>query len=362
MNRGIECRSEGCTNEVLFKTLDGASGEAHGRRSSSGRSPLSPADRDSPLGRFLDQTNSIQVSPYCRQHTCAHFHGDERCLHQKPPHDTVCAIHTRCPVPNCAQARVQFLDPAFDPSSKAIPRYVRLGACADRPKANFCQARKLSVLSCWDWCRIDNGKMAARLRTAQSSARVSGTAAKIPASDSIQDQCRTRGCRTIVEGKFPYCTTHIKCGMNVCGEARHLFDKTAEYHAYCVDHATCVAGRCSAMKLKGSPFCDGHTCRARDCEKRASSQPYCGDHGCAESSCLNPRAWASNPDPQAKFCPLHTCRTDDCQASVDRLSIFCTTHGCSKPKCHQETIAETLCIDHLKAQYITVGIRQGPGS
>jgi hypothetical protein len=30
--------------------------------------------------------------------TCIHFHGDERCIYKKPPHDTVCAIRkrTRC--------------------------------------------------------------------------------------------------------------------------------------------------------------------------------------------------------------------------------------------------------------------------
>lgn len=29
---------------------------------------------------------------YIGTDTCIHFHGDERCIYQKPPHDTVCAI------------------------------------------------------------------------------------------------------------------------------------------------------------------------------------------------------------------------------------------------------------------------------
>ncbi|KAK4651289.1 hypothetical protein QC762_0091170 [Podospora pseudocomata] len=32
---------------------------------------------------------------------------------------------TRCPIPDCHQARAQFLDPNFDPLSNAVPRYAR---------------------------------------------------------------------------------------------------------------------------------------------------------------------------------------------------------------------------------------------
>lgn len=53
MNRRIECRSEGCNYEVVFKTADGAFDE----RRASGRIPLSPPHRHS---------NAIQVSPYCK--------------------------------------------------------------------------------------------------------------------------------------------------------------------------------------------------------------------------------------------------------------------------------------------------------
>ena len=54
MNRRIECRSEGCNYEVVFKTADGAFDE---RRAANGRIPLSPPHRHS---------NAIQVSPYCK--------------------------------------------------------------------------------------------------------------------------------------------------------------------------------------------------------------------------------------------------------------------------------------------------------
>jgi hypothetical protein len=107
MSRRIECRSEGCTHEVLFKAVDGAFDDRRG----SGRPPLSPTGRGSPSGRHHKHgSSSIQVSPYCKQRTpypvsssinqsthlsvdtCIHFHGDERCVYKKPPHDTVCAI------------------------------------------------------------------------------------------------------------------------------------------------------------------------------------------------------------------------------------------------------------------------------
>lgn len=107
---------------------------------------------------------------------------------------------------------------------------------------------------------------------------------------------------------------------------------------------------------------------------------------CAERSCENPRAWTLSHDDVGKFCSLResspsatdiypyrpltsmadTCRAERCQAYVDKLAIFCNIReafepshcntrltaqpdGCSKPKCHQETIAETLCIDRKPA-------------
>ncbi|KAJ4306737.1 hypothetical protein N0V88_000103 [Collariella sp. IMI 366227] len=104
--------------------------------------------------------------------------------------------------------------------------------------------------------------------------------------------CKYRGCRTIVEGDFPYCAIHIKCQVNTCGEARHLVPKTDEYLAFCTTHATCAGRRCDAMK------------------------------GLA-----------------------NTAKT--CQEYVGRLALYCSSHGCSKHKCHHESIAEMLCIDPL---------------
>lgn len=32
---------------------------------------------------------------------------------------------------------------------------------------------------------------------------------------------------------------------------------------------------CTAIKMERSPFCEGHTCRERDCERYTTSPPYC---------------------------------------------------------------------------------------
>ncbi|KAL2024097.1 hypothetical protein VTK56DRAFT_9877 [Thermocarpiscus australiensis] len=232
MNRRIECRSEGCTNEVLLKTVDGTFVDPHDRRGSGGvRPPPSPNDRGSPLGPQHRYSNgSIQVSPYCRQDTCVHFHTNDRCIYKKPPHDTVCAIHARCPVENCNQARAQFLDPSFDPLSNSVPRYARYEVCSDHkctvqrcpqrraaPKTAFCQAHNCQAEGCTN-----------QLQDQRNCCE--------------EHQCKTRGCRTIVEGRFPYCAIHIKCGMNGCGEARHFSSKTSEYLAHCTNHATSPRG------------------------------------------------------------------------------------------------------------------------
>ncbi|GAB1313549.1 hypothetical protein MFIFM68171_03759 [Madurella fahalii] len=347
MNRRIECRSEGCTNEVLYKTLDGAFVDPHDRRASSGRPPISPTGRGSPSGHHRYSNGSIQVSPFCKQHTCIHFHGDERCVYQKPRHDTVCAVHARCPIPNCNQARAQFLDPTYDPLSNAIPRYARYDVCPDHkcavprcpgrrasPRSNFCQAHSCQAEGC--------------MNTRQDQRNC-----------CEEHQCKARGCRTIVEGRFPYCVIHIKCGMDGCGEARHFSAETKEYLAHCTNHSTCSARfslSCTAIKMERSAFCEEHTCRERDCERYTTSPPYCTLHGCGSPGCRSHRSDGG------KFCPLHTCRAEKCREHVDRLALFCKTHGCSKSKCHQIATAEQMCLDHLKAYYIAQGKRQVHGT
>ncbi|EAQ86871.1 predicted protein [Chaetomium globosum CBS 148.51] len=218
MNRRIECRSEGCNYEVVFKTADGAFDE----RRASGRIPLSPPHRHS---------NAIQVSPYCKLHTCIHFHGDERCVYKKPSHDSVCAIHARCPISDCTQARAQFLEPNFDPLSNAVPKYARYDVCSDH-------------------------------------------------------QCKTKGCRTIVEGQFPYCVILYRL-------QGRPFTPLPESHLQ--DAGLLEAGQIRAI-LRRPP------------------------------SCHNPRDWASEPKDAGTFCSMHTCRSEKCQACVDELAIFCKTH------------------------------------
>ncbi|KAK4122767.1 hypothetical protein N657DRAFT_646501 [Parathielavia appendiculata] len=344
MSRRIECRSEGCTNEVLFKSLDGAFDD---RRGSGVRPPLSLTDRSSPSGLHHRHSNgSIQVSPYCKQHTCIHFHGDERCIYKKPRHDTVCPIHARCPVPNCTQARAQYLEPNFDPLSNALPRYARFDVCSEHkcalprcpgrrasPRTTFCQAHACHAEDCTNLRQEDR-------------------------NCCEEHQCKSGGCRTIVEGDFPYCASHIKCQATGCGEAKHYLAKADEYLAYCTTHATCTVEQCTALKTELLAFCNEHTCHVRTCDKATNSGLYCENHRCAESRCQNPRDWIHESEGRRRFCPMHTCRVDQCRKYVDRLSIFCLGHGCSKLRCHQRAIAEQLCIDHFKEHYITQGKQQ----
>ncbi|KAL2129319.1 hypothetical protein VTI74DRAFT_7947 [Chaetomium olivicolor] len=342
MSRRLECKSEGCTNEVL-QILDSAFDD---RRGGGGRSPLSPNGRGSSPGlHHRHSSNSILVSKYCKQHTCAHFLGDERCLYKKPPHDSVCAIHAKCPVPNCNQARAQVLDPNFDPLSGAIPRYVRFDVCHDHKCAlQRCQGRRISPRTPFCQAHACHAEGCPNQRQEQRNC-------------CVDHQCKTRGCRTIVEGEFPHCAIHIKCQVNGCGEARHFLAKANDYLAYCTGHATCSARRCNAMKVEGSPFCYDHTCRERGCNKPTESAQYCEDHRCAEPDCQYPRSFG--PEREAgKFCPMHTCRASKCQEYVGRLALYCSCHGCCKPKCHHVAIAEMLCIDHFKDHYISHGKRQ----
>ncbi|KAK3304082.1 uncharacterized protein B0T15DRAFT_229234 [Chaetomium strumarium] len=254
MNRRIKCQSEGCPNEVLFKTHDGAFDD---RRGSGGRSPLSPHDRHS--------TGPLQVSPYCKQHTCIHFYGDERCIYKKPPHDTVCAIHARCPVPNCYQARAQYLAPNFDPLSNAAPRYARYEVCSDHKctiprcpasrassRTTFCQAHACQAEGC------------ARQRQDQRNC-------------CVEHQCKTRGCRTIVEGEFPHCAIHIKCQMSGCGESRHFSAKAKDYLAYCTNH-TCRSQKCHEYVDRLALFCGSHGCAKPKCHQEALAERLCIDH------------------------------------------------------------------------------------
>ncbi|KAK3899590.1 hypothetical protein C8A05DRAFT_36776, partial [Staphylotrichum tortipilum] len=370
MSRRIECRSEGCVNEVFYKAVDD---DRRGGGGGNGRSPLSPPGRGSPSGLHRHSTSSIQVSPYCKQHTCVHFHAEDRCIYKKPLHDTVCPLHARCPVPNCTQARAQFLEPNFDPLSSAMPRYARF---------DFCSDHKCSLQRC-------SGKRASRTTYCQAhacQAEGCGNLRQEQRNCCVEHQCKTRGCRTIVEREFPYCVIHIKCQEPSCGEARHFNTNIKEYLAYCTIHATCSARQCAAFKKGHSTFCKKHTCRVRSCQTATKSKPYCEDHCCAEPSCINVLVWipesesdsesdaeskagakvasrvrsktGSKAGSQGKFCPMHTCRAENCQAYVDRIALFCPNHGCSKAKCHQEAIAESLCIEHFKDHYISHGKRQ----
>ncbi|VBB83725.1 Putative protein of unknown function [Podospora comata] len=331
MNRKIECRSDGCGNEVLFKpTLEGG---------------FNIHQPNLDHYHYRDHRRSVaggrHLSPYCKQHTCVHFHREECCTNKKPPHDTVCAVHTRCPIPDCHQARAQFLDPNFDPLSNAVPRYARYEVCADHkcivPRCaqrrastgtTFCQAHG---------CRADG----------------CGNERQDQLECCEKHRCHARGCDLVVEGNHTLCAHHMTCEMNGCGGAKHFEPNKKEYLPYCTNHATCPVARCKQTRLdRQSAFCDDHTCRERGCNKSARVKPYCDDHRCAEIDCSYPIA-----DKTGRFCPLHTCRAEDCLEFVNSFSIYCQSHGCSKPKCLQQSIVEYLCLDHLKKHYTALGRR-----
>ncbi|KAK1776326.1 hypothetical protein QBC45DRAFT_219479 [Copromyces sp. CBS 386.78] len=361
----LMCRLEGCPHEVLFKAVDNGGSYAVDpleRRASSVRdrngNPLQ--GRGSPAGgppggypghqhRYSSAGASTVASPFCQAHTCSHFFRDEEtCTQLKPSHDSVCAYHAKCPVPECNQARLQYLDPAYESRhSETGPVYQRWEYCADHKcTLRRCPHRKPSAKASYcknHGCRADGCKKQVIIDGKQSSICCE------------EHQCQQDGCGTIVEGKYPYCAIHIKCDISNCNRARHNVSGTKEYLRFCVDHATCAVNRCKDMKIEQSLYCANHTCRERGCSKSSQSKPFCSEHCCAEVNCRFPRPWAASLNTRGKFCPLHTCRAQDCPEFVDRLAIFCRTHGCSKPKCHEEVIVEGFCLDHLKAHYITQG-------
>ncbi|EGO56959.1 hypothetical protein NEUTE1DRAFT_102215 [Neurospora tetrasperma FGSC 2508] len=264
----LMCRLEGCPHEVLFKTVDSGGG--------SGGGYVDPLERRASIIRDRNgHTLQGRGSP-----AGAGAAGGG-------------GYDARCPVPECSQARLQYLDPAYESRhGDSLPVYQR-----------------------WEYC-ADHG-------------------------------CRADGCKKLVLEK-QICCEEREISL-LCHPARHNVADTKEYLRFCVDHATCAVNRCKDMKIEQSLYCANHTCRERGCSKSSQSKPFCSEHCCAEVNCRYPRPWAASPNPRGKFCPLH------CPEFVDRLAIFCRTHGCSKPKCHEEVIVEGFCLDHLKAHYITQG-------
>ncbi|KAH7635845.1 hypothetical protein B0T09DRAFT_29047 [Sordaria sp. MPI-SDFR-AT-0083] len=372
----LMCRLEGCPHEVLLKTVDNGGGgygadplerrasiirdrngnPLQGRGSPAGVDGRVPGGYPGHQHRYSSAGASTVASPYCQYHTCSHFYSNEdTCTAQKPVHDSVCAYHAKCPVAECNQAKLQYLDPAYEPRhNDGGPVYLRWDYCADHKcTIRRCTRRKPSAKA--NYC----DKHGCRADGCKKQVIVDG---KQPSICCEEHQCQQDGCGTIVEGKYPYCAIHIKCDISNCNRARHNVSGAKEYLRFCVDHATCAVNRCKDMKIDQSLYCANHTCRERGCSKSSQSKPFCSEHCCAEVNCRYPRPWAASPNVRGKFCPLHTCRAQDCPEFVERLAIFCRTHGCSKPKCHEEVIVESFCLDHLKAHYITQGELKARGS
>ncbi|KAK0740783.1 hypothetical protein B0T18DRAFT_393532 [Schizothecium vesticola] len=285
---GMEwCRSEGCKTEATFKTID--THDPLDRRTPAGirASVGGQPGRGSPNGYRL-------VSLYCKQHTCIHFFREEGCANKKPQHDAVCAIHARCPVLHCIQARAQYLDSKFEAVPGAVPRYMRYELCIHHGcQSEGCTSPSQERRNCCE-----------------------------------KHQCMISGCNTIVEGKYPYCALHVKCDLKGCNMARHLLPRTKEYLRYCENHATCEADHCREIKLDYSGFCANHTCHERGCGKSSHLKPYCSEHMCAEPSCESPRPLPAKQKHKTKekYCPLHTCREKECHEFVDDLCLFCKDH------------------------------------
>ncbi|KAK3941717.1 hypothetical protein QBC46DRAFT_381813 [Diplogelasinospora grovesii] len=357
------CKSDGCNQEIWYKTLEGAFIDPAERRYSGIRSPLNARGSPGPYHRNNPNGGNSYPSQYCKQHTCSYFLRDDACHYKKPPHDAVCAIHSKCPILDCHQAKVQYLEPnSVDPTT---PKYARYEFCADhkctvrhcnrrraRPGTAFCQTHCCPADGC--------------------------TNQKQEQQNCCEEHtCRNDKCQTIVDEKYPFCALHIKCELRNCGKARHLVPKTKEYLSFCTEHVTCNLPRCKEIKLERSTFCANHTCRERDCAQSAFPRtPYCNDHRCEDEYCPYPKtvSWeSSNPKNnngssssfnRSKFCPLHTCRTEKCQGYVDRLAIFCNSHRCSKERCQEESVVEHLCLNHLRSHYIAQGelnVRGGVG-
>ncbi|KAK0651643.1 hypothetical protein B0T16DRAFT_83831 [Cercophora newfieldiana] len=338
--RHNECRSEGCGGEVVFKTVDGAF--------------IDPAERQrgirgSPNGYHRHSIGPTQImSAYCKQHTCIHFAREEGCSNKKPPHDSVCAIHARCPVQDCISARGQYLDTKFEHVPGSVPRYARYELCFDHKcMVRTCQRGRTSSKSSYCSAHGCQAEGCEKLSLEQRNC-------------CAEHECKTDGCRTIVEGEYPFCVIHIKCEVQNCNMARHLLAKTNEYLDFCTEHATCQVGRCRDIKGDGSPYCPSHTCRERDCDQSCSAKPYCDNHGCAEPSCNSPKSLelAGKQKSVVRFCPLHTCRSVDCYELVGPLALFCNTHSCCKDHCLHKAMAEQLCIIHFKEEYIAQGERE----
>ncbi|KAK0626353.1 hypothetical protein B0T14DRAFT_388969, partial [Immersiella caudata] len=207
--RHNECRSEGCGGEVVFKTVDGSFVDsARGMRTS-------------PNGYHRHSVGPTQImSAYCKQHTCLHFVREEGCNSKKPPHDSVCPVHARCPVQDCNQARGQYLDTKFEYVPGSVPKYARYELCFDH-------------------------------------------------------ECHTDGCRTIVEGDYPFC----------------------------------VIRKSSWSRLPKPLLSELQT-----------------SNGCAEPSCESAKTWAGKQKSASKFCPVHTCRSIGCSQLVGPLALFCNVH------------------------------------
>ncbi|KAK3490349.1 uncharacterized protein B0T23DRAFT_396528 [Neurospora hispaniola] len=338
----LMCRLEGCPHEVLFKTVDSGGG--------SGGGYVDPLERRASIIRDRNgHTLQGRGSP-AGAGAAGGGGDDETCTQLKPSHDAVCAYHARCPVPECSQARLQYLDPAYESRhGDSLPVYQRWEYCADRYLPPKTSALFEGVL-------VENHRpRLAIARNKSADKRVSMKMDVVP-MDVRNWFLRNRfAVKSLSQPTDKHYLKDIKCDISNCNRARHNVADTKEYLRFCVDHATCAVNRCKDMKIEQSLYCANHTCRERGCSKSSQSKPFCSEHCCAEVNCRYPKPWAASPNPRGKFCPLHTCRAQDCPEFVDRLAIFCRTHGCSKPKCHEKVIVEGFCLDHLKAHYITQG-------
>ncbi|KAH8907365.1 hypothetical protein BR93DRAFT_692158 [Coniochaeta sp. PMI_546] len=348
-----QCRAEGCNGEVFFKIIQGDA--ASDRRQMGNRSPLTPVNGGHPHNqqiRMFPEGSRI-LSTFCKKHTCSLFLTDEGCTFKKPIHDTVCAIHTKCPIPGCARAKSQYLDAGTAQGGPS--KYLRHDFCPDHKcVVAKCPQRRVLYQSTGQAPSGQQGRFLTVCQQHRCKAEGCVEQSQEGRNSCRDHECRTPECRTIVEDGYPFCAIHIKCTVANCGNARYLPKGAKDYLLGCEMHVTCAAVGCSKLKVLGSTFCLGHTCQERGCDIQVTEGMYCRIHRCAYESCRGAKSWKEDRT-GGEYCGLHTCRTEKCRESVSNLALYCGKHKCSEVKCLAKVLDEQLCTDHFKALYIAKG-------
>lgn len=172
-------------------------------------------------------------------------------------------------------------------------------------------------------------------------------------------KCRVQGCsfRRLIEddvyGRF-YCDGHT-CRVKDCAIPASGHDKRCEMHK------ECARGGCTNYRVKNPsghgwlPVCADHMvrhCYVSTCHHHASGNSvFCQYHKCMMATC------GGSKHPGSNYCAAHTCGMDECYLPVNhpqlvlpgkpRGCIYCSVHECRSRGCHsQASIANGHCLAH----------------